>query len=1255
MNDMLKISDIMTTNLVTFNLDTPVYDIVKSMADKKISSIIIVENNKPMGIITERDILKASLSPEENLKKLASELMSSPVLSMKKNVDYRDAYMQMTEHKIRHLVVVEETGELLGMLSESDFLSHLNPEQLLAIKEVSKVMTAKVLTCTPSDSVYSVLAQMAEFRVGGIVVQENDEAVGVVSERDALKLIHKSSIELQEPIRAYMSSPVITIHKEQTVLNAQSMMENFSIRRIVVLDDDEKIAGIITRHDLIKSIPDYYVEILREMMDRQRKLVSQTKIKLDEETIFHNAMKSLPHNLVFMTNKDESIQFVNAKESQICNVPSIKIGSQLESLEGILFELIKESKWKEFVKQGKTLHKIVKVANKYADFCYFNTSISAILNTENEFEGYMYIARDISEQQTLEQELKRLNDKLQEAYTVAKIGNFELDAKTLDAFWSNEIYDIFGMEKDSMGGPNVLKTLVKPEVFPVIKDSLISALETGSSHELVYEVFPKNGSESSWVECRARRELDEEGNPKSLIGTVQDVTHRVQAEKRIEHLNSLLKAIRNINQLIVKEKDTNILMQAICEEITVVEHFFAVWVLLDGKERKLYSSGFEGEGLAKLEQNVSAGILPSCCSIEDKLQTFKEPKVTCMSCFLSESYQNSDAIVVPLEHEGNFYGHICFSIGNDLIKDEEEKALLQEIADDIGFSIYTTKERELNEKEQKRYKSLIEDSHDGIYMHTLGGVVIDANPMLAKIQGCSRSELIGMNVKEFYQEQDYERARSHFRTIKEKGTIHFEMELKKINGTLFHTEVVASLVEFDGEMVIQGSLRDITKRIEAEKKAHENEKIMMLALETAGHGVWDWNVPADTIYYSPQWKSMLGYRADEIKNHISSFYALLHPDDIVETTLKLEEFFKDRTTKYSLTFRLRAKDGTYRWILSTGAMLSFDKDGEPLRFIGTHTDITEQKLLEEEVKKSAETLYKLTENIPGAIYQYKLCPDGSSSFPYVSQGIENIYEVSAQDVRYDATSVFNRIHKDDLDRVVESIENSAKILQEWNLEYRVNLPQKGLCWLHGRSKPEKLEDGSIVWHGIINDITEKKKLENELHLFKRSVESSNEGISITEAGDDEPIIYVNPAFERLTGYSLEETLGKNLRLLNELNREQPELELLNNAIKKQESIGVELKNYRKDGSEFISKLTVDPILDENKKVTHFVGIQKDITKEHKVLNQLILQSESLEKSHAGISMVDVNKQFVYANASYINMWGYHNEAEILGTSPTLST
>ena len=147
--------------------------------------------------------------------------------------------------------------------------------------------------------------------------------------------------------------------------------------------------------------------------------------------------------------------------------------------------------------------------------------------------------------------------------------------------------------------------------------------------------------------------------------------------------------------------------------------------------------------------------------------------------------------------------------------------------------------------------------------------------------------------------------------------------------------------------------------------------------------------------------------------------------------------------------------------------------------------------LEEELKKSNEVLHKLTNNVPGALYQYRLYPDGRVTFPYLSNGIEDIYEIPSDELLNDASIAFSRIHDDDLGMIQTSIEDSAKTMQDWDIEYRVNLPKKGLRWIEGHSKPERLEDGSILWHGYLNDVTERKstdeKLLNQYNLMQNII------------------------------------------------------------------------------------------------------------------------------------------------------------------------
>jgi len=134
-----------------------------------------------------------------------------------------------------------------------------------------------------------------------------------------------------------------------------------------------------------------------------------------------------------------------------------------------------------------------------------------------------------------------------------------------------------------------------------------------------------------------------------------------------------------------------------------------------------------------------------------------------------------------------------------------------------------------------------------------------------------------------------------------------------------------------------------------------------------------------------------------------------------------------------------------------------------------------------ELEQNNQVFQKLTENIPIMLYQFNLSPDGTVSIPYSSKGVEEIYEVSPEDLKNDFTFSFKYIHKDDVEIFEYSIEESAKTMKDWNLEYRVILPKKGLRWLHGHSKPEKLDDGTIVWYGFVNDITEQKQKDRLLH------------------------------------------------------------------------------------------------------------------------------------------------------------------------------
>ena len=148
-------------------------------------------------------------------------------------------------------------------------------------------------------------------------------------------------------------------------------------------------------------------------------------------------------------------------------------------------------------------------------------------------------------------------------------------------------------------------------------------------------------------------------------------------------------------------------------------------------------------------------------------------------------------------------------------------------------------------------------------------------------------------------------------------------------------------------------------------------------------------------------------------------------------------------------------------------------------------DITERKQEEALKQETLDRFLKISSRVPGLLYQFRLRPDGTSCFPFASEAIKEIYRVTPDEVREDASRVFANIHPDDYNSVVDSIMASAQNLSPWQHDYRVKFEDRTIRTLHGNSIPQKEEDGSILWHGFMTDITERKMESDELVKLNR--------------------------------------------------------------------------------------------------------------------------------------------------------------------------
>ncbi|HXP96749.1 MAG TPA: EAL domain-containing protein, partial [Telmatospirillum sp.] len=135
------------------------------------------------------------------------------------------------------------------------------------------------------------------------------------------------------------------------------------------------------------------------------------------------------------------------------------------------------------------------------------------------------------------------------------------------------------------------------------------------------------------------------------------------------------------------------------------------------------------------------------------------------------------------------------------------------------------------------------------------------------------------------------------------------------------------------------------------------------------------------------------------------------------------------------------------------------------------------------LQESRDLLLNLVAQVPGIVFQYRLYPDGRSGFPFINEAVQELYGLSPEQVQDDAAAIFAYQHPDDAAGITASIQDSARTLGIWHHEYRIQLPHLGVRWRLGNAKPQKLEDGSILWHGFITDITERKAAQEQIEFL----------------------------------------------------------------------------------------------------------------------------------------------------------------------------
>ena len=246
-----------------------------------------------------------------------------------------------------------------------------------------------------------------------------------------------------------------------------------------------------------------------------------------------------------------------------------------------------------------------------------------------------------------------------------------------------------------------------------------------------------------------------------------------------------------------------------------------------------------------------------------------------------------------------------------------------------------------------------------------------------------------------------------------------------------------------------------------------------------------------------------------------------------------------------------------------------------------------------ELKDAFERINKVASRLPGLVVQYRIRPDRSSSVPYASNAIFNMFEISPEDVRHDARPLFARIDASDIETGKEHFRQAANELAPWQKEFRLRRKDGKVRWLYIDALPEAEADGGMLWHCFITDITERKQSEQDLRIAAITFESQ-EGIFVADG--QWRILRLNHAFSRITGFATDELLGEPVLRLTTKLQDLAFFDTIDAALNQHKFWQGELWSKRKNGEIYPQMITLTAITDSNGDVSNYIGSFTDISR-----------------------------------------------------------
>jgi len=421
-----------------------------------------------------------------------------------------------------------------------------------------------------------------------------------------------------------------------------------------------------------------------------------------------------------------------------------------------------------------------------------------------------------------------------------------------------------------------------------------------------------------------------------------------------------------------------------------------------------------------------------------------------------------------------------------------------------------------------------------------------------------------------------------------------------------------------------GYISDVTQLMNLNAKNQNLEKKVSVVLESIKDGIWEWNLQTNEVYYSKQWKSMLGYEEDELENSLKTFYELMHKDDRRRVKGGLQKNFKKKDEVYNVKFRLRAKDGNYKWILARGKVF-YDKDSKPKEMLGSHVDISHLRELEDKLRESEDRWQFALEGSGDGVWDWNI----ETGEVYFSTHWKEMLGYKDEDIKESLQSWIDLVHPDQLQQVKQDIQNYLDGKSDRYINEHQLLCKDGTYkWILDRGILVSTDKSGKATRmiGTHTDIDKNKKYQEQIDFLNErftNMFENHDAMMLLIEPDDGQIIDVNKSAQKFYGYSYKEFRKLNISDIN--TQEQDIIAKIRNEAKDNLKNSFILEHKKKNGELVIIETRSSPIKTE--KGTVLFSIIEDITKEQeneKKLSKVLQQLQEAQKvAKLGIWEVDV--------------------------------